>query len=194
MLITFCGFKDLYKNNNKQSNLYPWDILFTKTIKIEDLKRIIDDENAETRVKILAYNKLLACGQVSNSKEILAVIVEVGLDGGLDVLASYNDGTARYINKTGKVIIWEKIDENSNVLTNKLFDESANIVKQIGPWENSRKSFPTIGNARITFLVSDGLYFGEGTIDVLFNDELAKSALITATELMIYIIKSTSTI
>ena len=37
---------------------------------------------------------------------VLGVIVEVGLDEGLDVLASYQDGTARYINYTGKMILW----------------------------------------------------------------------------------------
>jgi hypothetical protein len=40
---------------------------------------------------------------------------------------------------------------------------------------------------RITFLVSDGLYFGEGPINDLFNDPMAKPALITATELMRYL-------
>jgi hypothetical protein len=40
---------------------------------------------------------------------------------------------------------------------------------------------------RISFLVSNKLYFGEGPIDVLFNDGLAGPALLAATNLMKYI-------
>lgn len=54
-------------------------------------------------------------------KELLAVIIEVGLENGLDVLASYANGTARYINQSGKMIIWENtIDDTANHLTRQL--------------------------------------------------------------------------
>jgi hypothetical protein len=118
---------------------------------------------------------------------LLAVIVEIGLPQGLDVLASFKDGSARYINQTEKILVWETKDENSNILTSKLFAESANVVKQIGPWLEPRRPHPSKGNVRITFLVSDGLYFGEGPMNVLFNDPLASPALTAATELMKYL-------
>lgn len=120
-------------------------------------------------------------------KELLAVIVEVGLDNGLDALASFNDGTARYINQTGKILVWETTDEKSMELTQDLFLKSQNIVNQIGAWDKPRRPAPTKGNVRITFLVSDGLYFGEGPINVLFNDPMASPALTSATNLMKYL-------
>jgi hypothetical protein len=114
--------------------------------------------------------------------------VEVGLDDGLDVLASFNNGTARYINQSGKILVWETTtDTKANELTQDLFAKSQQIVNQIGPWEKPRKSHPTRGNTRITFLVSDGLYFGEAQTDVLFSDQLASPALATATRLMQYL-------
>ena len=58
------------------------------------------------------------------------------------------------------MIIWETTDATSNELTNQLFAESEKIVKQIGPWDKPRRPHPAKGNARISFLVSDGLYFG----------------------------------
>jgi len=123
-------------------------------------------------------------GDKPAKKELLAVIVEVGLDDGLDVLASFSNGTARYINQTGKILIWEASDKTSDELTKDLFLKSQQIIDQIGPWDKPRRPYPTKGNVRITFLVSDGLYFGEGPINDLFNDPLARPALNAATGLL----------
>jgi len=185
--LLFCDNIDLYKDNTKPPYTYPFDILFSKTSTISDFQKIIDDSSSETRLKILSYNRQIASGHKPSKKELLAVIVEVGLDNGVDALASFNDGTARYINQTGKILIWDTKDEKSNELTKDLFLKSQNIVSQIGAWDKPRRPAPTNGNVRITFLVSDGLYFGEGPIDVLFNDPLASPALTSATFLMKYL-------
>jgi len=183
--LLFCDNLDLYKNNSQQPDNYPWDILFSADT--AGLEKIIADPEVESRIKILAYNKLLFNGQKADKKELLGVIVEIGLDNGLDVLASFKDGTARYINQTGKMIIWETSDDISNDLTNKLFDDSYKVVVKIGPWDKPRRPSPEKAIVRITFLVSDGLYFGEGPIDVLFSDPMAGPALSSATDLMKYL-------
>ncbi|WP_423997112.1 hypothetical protein [Maribacter sp. IgM3_T14_3] len=185
--LLFCDNLDLYKNNTKPPYTYPFDILFSETSAISDLQKIIDDSSTDARLKVLSYNRQIASGHKPIKKELLAVIVEVGLDTGLDALASFNDGTARYINQTGKILVWETTDEKSNELTQDLFLKSQNIVNQIGAWDKPRRPAPTKGNVRITFLVSDGLYFGEGPIDVLFNDPMASPALTSATYLMKYL-------
>jgi hypothetical protein len=185
--LLFCDNIDLYKNNTKPPYTYPFDILFSETSTFADLQKIIDDSSTDARLKVLSYNRQLANGHKPNKKELLAVIVEVGLDNGLDALASFNDGTARYINQTGKILVWETTDEKSKVLTQDLFLKSQNIVNQIGVWNKQRRPAPTKGNVRITFLVSDGLYFGEGPIDVLFNDPMSNPALTSARYLMKYL-------
>lgn len=185
--LLFCDNLNLYKEKTVKPLSYPYDILFSDTITVPELQKIIDDNSIESRIKLLAYNRQIISGHKPSKKELLAVIVEVGLDNGLDVLASFSDGTARYINQTGKVLIWETTDKISNELTKDLFNQSQNIVNQIGIWNKPRKPHPTKGNVRITFLVSDGLYFGEGPINVLFSDPLANPALTKATELMKYL-------
>ena len=185
--LLFCDNIDLYKNNTKPPYTYPFDILFAEKSTISDLQKIIDDRSSDARLKALAYYRQLSSGHKPSKKELLAVIVEVGLDNGLDVLASFQDGTARYINHTERIIIWETTDEKSNELTNDLFLKSQNIVNQIGPWDKPRRPAPPKGNVRISFLVSDGLYFGEGPIDFLFNDPMASPALTSATYLMKYL-------
>jgi len=186
--LLFCDNITLYKEKTQQPYAYPFDILFSELSSVADLQNIIDDRNSDPRLKILAYNRQLSSGQKPAKKELLAVIVEVGLENGLDVLASFKDGTARYINQTGKILVWETTDDASaNRITNDLFAKSQDIVNQIGVWDKPRLPNPSKGNVRITFLVSDGLYFGEGPINVLFNDPMASPALTKATELMQYL-------
>ncbi|HYV94596.1 MAG TPA: hypothetical protein VE978_22675 [Chitinophagales bacterium] len=185
--LLFCDKLDLYKQNLQKPIIYPWDILLADSSSSDDLQTIINDSSTESRMKVLVYNKLMASGNKIDKKDLLAVIVEVGLDSGLDVIASFKDGTARYINYTGSMIVWETTDEKSNALTAELFRNSENIVAKIGPWDKPRRPAPTKGNVRITFLVSDGLYFGEGPMNVLFNDPLASPALTSAAMLMKYL-------
>lgn len=192
--LLFCDNINLYRENRQLPYAYPFDILFSEACSIADFQKIIDDNDSEPRIKILAYNRQLANGHKPNKKELLAVIVEVALEDGLDVLASFKNGTARYINQTEKILVWETTSDNVvNELTAILFSESRGIVNQIGAWNKPRKPQPTKGNVRITFLVSDGLYFGEGPIAVLFNDPMAKPALEKATELMKYLTEKSLT-
>ncbi len=186
--LLFCDNLNLFKEKTNEPYTYPFDILFEENSSTTDLQKIIDDTISDPRIKILAYNRQIASGHKPTKKELLAVIVEVGLDNGLDVLASFNDGTARYINQTGKILVWETTDDKKvNEITRQLFENSINIVNKIGAWDEPRRPQPTKGNVRITFLVSDGLYFGEGPIAVLFNDPIASTALTKATELMKYL-------
>ncbi|WP_428663012.1 hypothetical protein [Runella sp.] len=186
--LLFCDNPDLYKEEKQQPHIYPFDLLFSETVSVKDLQKIIEDEGSDPRVKILAYNKQIALGHSPTKKELLGVIIEVALDEGLDVLASFNNGTARYINHTERIIVWETThDEAANKITNDLFTCSQHIVNQIGPWDKPRRPNPAKGNVRISFLVADGLYFGEGPINVLFNDPMASPALAKATELMQYL-------
>lgn len=184
----FCDDIRLYQQQMKPPYTYPYNILFAEKPDQQDLQKVLSDNSIESRLKILAFNTLLSSGMKSTGKELLGVIVEVGLDGGLDVLAAFQDGTARYINQSGKIIIWESPNAQSKNITQELFSASDEIVKKIGPWDQLRKSAPPKGNVRISFLVSDGLYFGEGGINVLFNDPMASPALSAATKLMQYLI------
>lgn len=184
--LLFCDHPELFRSKSNSALVYPWDILFATPMDIDGLYKIIRDEEAESRVKILAYNAIRNSGERIGDKELLGVIVEVGLEDGLDTLASYKDGTGRYINYTGKMIISDAPDEVLKDITAQLFRDSMSIVTRIGPWEGARKPHPLKGNVRITFLVSDGLYFGEGPINVLFSDAMAAPALSSATALMNY--------
>lgn len=190
--LLFCEDLKLYETQIDQPGVYPWNILFSHSSTNNDLHALIHDPSTATRVRILAYRKLLENGGKAFRKELLGVIVEVGKETGHDILASYKDGTARYIDQSGKIIAWEVSDERSDFLTSELFYESENIVKKIGPWDKqSRLAPPGKGLARITFLMSDGLYFGQAPIADLFHDSLSGPALAAATLLMKHLTEKT---
>jgi hypothetical protein len=190
--LLFCDNMDLYKSKITTPYQYPFDVLFDPYSSVSNLEQIINDDVSDPRVRILAGNRLKLAGYKVASQDLLAVIVEVGLDNGLDVLASFKNGTARYFNHTGKVLIWEtSADQKANQLTDALFENGEEVIAKIGPWDKPRRPHPVKGNVRITFLVSDGLYFGEGPIDILFKDPLAGPTLHAATQLMAYITEKT---
>ncbi|MBS1744507.1 MAG: hypothetical protein JST81_15875 [Bacteroidetes bacterium] len=183
----FCDNAALYQMN-ADTSVYPWNILCSNNPAEADLRSVINDNALESRHKIIAYNLLQAKGITIAEKELLGVIVEVALPEGLDVIAAYRDGTARYINYTGKVLVWETETEESNNLVNKLFSDSRNVVTQIGPWDGERLPYPKGEHVRLSFLVSDGLYFGEGPFAVLQSDAMGGPVISDAAALMNFLI------
>ena len=76
------------------------------------------------------------------------MVVEVGLPGGLDVLAAFSEGGARYINQAEKLLVWETQTPESRQLIDELFAASITVVNQIGTWDQPRRPFPPSGMVR----------------------------------------------
>jgi len=190
--LLFCDNQELFLNKCQEPEKYPWDIVLSKKSSDDDLRKIINDKNLESRVKILAYNELRNRKVAISNKELLGIIIEIGFDNGLDVLAAYKDGTARYINQSGKLIVWDVNDNKSDTIIKELFLHGENVINNIGPWDKPRLPYPEKGMARMTFLVSDGLYFGQGPTGVLFEDKMGRPVLDAGTKLMQYLIEKAS--
>jgi len=186
--LLFCDNLELYRG---LSDEYPWNSLFPSEPNTVDLQRIVEDPDVETRPKVLAANLLRSLGKTDDGKELFGVVVEVGMDEGLDTLAAYEDGTARYINFTGSVVVWDNRTAESDELIADLFAAARNVVAQIGPWDAARLNRPKTGNIRLSFLVSDGLYFGEGPFDVLAQDPIGGPVIAEATKLMQFLVMKT---
>ena len=185
--LLFCDQPELFRPADGHTDAYPWNVLFAASPDTEALQKLAADADAESRVRLVAYTMLMNRGVKPQQRELLGVVIEVGLEGGLDVLAAYDDGTARYINQTGAMIIWEAPTSASNALLDRLFAESEVVVGKIGPWDKPRLSQPSNGEVRLNFLVSDGLYFGQGPFDVLANDPMGGPVIDAATKLMVFL-------
>ncbi len=155
----------------------------------EELRRQIFDPNVESRQKILAAYLLNGRGNADLESRLFGVIVEVSLEEGLDALAVYEDGTARYINYSGKLVIWETVTAESRELSEALFSAARQVVKQIGPWNGARLPPPIVGNARLSFLVGPAIYFGEGPFEVLTADPMGAAVIARAGEFIAFLVE-----
>lgn len=156
------------------------------------IRGLAEDAAQESRVRALACLWLRTHGEPVAPRTLFGVIVEVPLDDGLDVLAVYDDGGVRYINQSGAMSIFEGAvpaleDEARAVLA-----AARAVVARIGPWDKPRLPPPAAGNVRLSFVVSDGLYFGEGPYAALAQDGLAGPLLQRATALLQAVVSMTA--
>lgn len=80
---------------------------------ISSLQGILKMPDLESRHYSQAYSQLRQLGvdtPSESAKDVLGVVVEVGTDKGLDLVAAYADHHARYFNYSGAAVIWERPD------------------------------------------------------------------------------------
>ena len=98
----------------------------------------------------------------------------------------------RYINQSGKIAIYESAPAGMESKQEALLRASAAAIKRIGPWDKPRLPPPKRGSVRMSFLVSDGLYFGEGPFTALGRDAIGGPVLSSATQLLLAIVADSS--
>lgn len=186
--LLFCDNLAYFESSNSSADAQPWKTLFSKNPDEQALLEIANDDQAESRVRNLAAIQLGAVGSALQPQlSLLGVVIEVGMEEGLDTLAAFSDGTARYLNHAENVIIWETATQESNELIQNLWSASINVVNKIGPWDKARLAPPSTGTVRLSFLVSGQLFFGQGPIDQFFSDPMAGPVLQAATQLMVFL-------
>jgi hypothetical protein len=186
--LLFCDRLELFKENHEGTLEPPWTTLFAEDADFAALKKIAEDSEQESRVRMLAFNRLRASGQPVPNREYLGTIIEVRLSEGLDTLAVFADGRARYLNYSGAMVVVEGTPSPFDSEINQVIQASQPIVAAIGPWDKERLPPPPEGNIRMTFLVSDGLYFGEGPMEVMQQEPLAAPLVSAATNLLLRLV------
>jgi hypothetical protein len=187
--LLFCDEWEAFKPRPGEA-LAPWQAtLFSEPLAVKAVEALANDPKTEGRIRALAYNRLRKEGHSVPPKQLLGVIVEVPLEDGLDVLAAFSDGSVRYINQTGKLALFEGVPSLRPAAA-ALLQASEAAVARLGPWDKPRLAPPEKGNIRLTFLVSDGLYFGEGSMADMGNDPLGGPVVQRATELLMLVINT----
>ena len=190
--LLFCDRVQLFKEHYSGKVQHPWSELFRKKPDLAAIARIAGDTREESRVRMLAFNMLRAAGRTVPKKDYLGTIIEVRLEEGLDTMAVFADGSARYINHSGKIAVVEGTPNPFDGEIKRVIETSRPIVAAIGPWDKERLPPPKVGNLRMTFLVSDGLYFGEGPMDSMQRQALAAPLISAATSLLFKLVDQTS--
>ena len=125
------------------------------------------------------------------AKVALGAIAEVPMHGSHDLLAAYQDGTASYVNYSGKSAGWDDPSaEQMQAAISQWLAMAQNIASTIGPWD--KPSLPPLpaGNARVAALTASGPHFGQGPQEALSANPLADRFLGAATGVMHLIVNN----
>jgi hypothetical protein len=162
---------------------------------VESLRQVLALPDLESRHYLQAWHFLRALGEgpgEHEAKHLYGVVVEVAMDEGVDIVAAYEDYSARYYNYSGAGIVWEHPNDSLNSAIDELLKTGKVVVDQIGPWEGERPPAPTAGQVRINLLVPGGLHFGQGPYEALSQDGMGGPVIGAAFGLMQALIGTTS--
>jgi hypothetical protein len=123
-------------------------------------RRIAFSDELESRQILQAWHFLREAGEQpppDRAKQVLGVVVEMPVPQGHDLLAAYKDGSARYLNFSGNVVV---IEDRSVVSIQEAISRwiatGEAIVRVIGPWQDPTVPLVSPGQARIMMLTPSG--------------------------------------
>jgi len=161
---------------------------------IQTFRHILETPQLESRNYLQAWLFLRELGvdpPQETEKELLGVVVEVGMPKGLDLVAAYPDHHARYYNFSGAGVVWERPNEVLDAAIDNLLQIGKTTVEFVGVWKKNRPAPPPAGQARVNFLTPSGLRFGQGPLDILGKDRLGGPVIASAFKLMQELIQLT---
>lgn len=153
----------------------------------EAVRQILAMPDLETRVFLQAWHTMRELGEMppqERAKDVLGIVVEVGMPKGLDIVAAYRDHRARYFNYSGAGVLWERRDGSLDGLIDELLQAGTVVAKAIGPWTQPRPPEPKNGTVRINLLTPSGIHLGQGPVEALNQDAMGGPILSASFGLM----------
>jgi hypothetical protein len=129
------------------------------------LQRILEMRDFESRHSLQTHHSLRELGVAppqSEEKQVLGVVVEVGMNGGMYLVVGYADHRARHYSYAGAAVVWERPNDSLDEAIEELLRSGSTAARVMGPWKGARPPAPANGRARVNFLPPGGLHFGEG--------------------------------
>lgn len=140
---------------------------------ISVLKSILALSRVETRIQLWVWSALRELGVQPDpaiAYEVLGVVVEVPMRGEYDTLAAYQDGSARYLNFSGKAIFHDAPDAVTEALCRTLFQAAASAGSHARP--RSGVALPKSGT-HLTILARAGMFVVSNPPDPVVEDAAA---------------------
>jgi hypothetical protein len=154
---------------------YPWVLMAAAHVKLKmsenaeagRLLRAVTLISNEARLRLWAWHNLRQLGKYPSpdlARQVLGVVIEVpfaekGEEPRYDVLAAYADGSARYINHQGGMIVWDRLDETITPLVLNVIRET----QPIGAPQEDRLDDPIeMEQVRLSVLTPGGIYLWQG--------------------------------
>jgi hypothetical protein len=154
----------------------------------EVLLEVARNPKMETRILLWSWTTLRCLGVHPKSYEaddIKGVVIQVPMESGADVLAAYADGTARYVNHSGKAIVWEITDATIADIVRKLLESCKDLR---GVVVAASASYFVKDAVRVTLLTFNGNRFLEAPMQFLASSPI-NQVLGVGAELMGNLIK-----
>lgn len=150
------------------------------------LQDILAMPQIESRCYLQAYPFLRELGvqcAEKKAKDVLGVVVEIGMKDGADMIAAYSDYGARYYNCTGASVVSETAAPALNAPIADILRAGQTATRMISVWKGKRLPAPIHGQARISILTPSGLHFGESPYEALARNRIGGSILTCASRL-----------
>jgi hypothetical protein len=160
----------LFQPRDNQPAEGRWKTLLTVRASAAALRKIAEDQASPAIQRIIAVGRLRGTEIISSPSEMLAVLVESGEEDGMDTLAVYADGTVKFISAEGKV---SHLDGTRPITLKKiaeLMSMAQQLTTRMEAWAQPRLSPPIKSMVRLTFIATDGYFFGQGEIRILAKD------------------------
>jgi hypothetical protein len=122
------------------------------------LRGVLGLPQLEARIQLWVWSALRELGEKPDPKsafEVLGVIIEMPSGDGCDTLAAYVDGSARYLNFSGKAIFWDAQDAAIKSLCQAFVDSTIPASNRAKP--RTSLSLPK-RDGQVTLLTRSGLY------------------------------------
>lgn len=187
--LLFCDIDGAFRPGTGQDRTDWQKTIFSEPSDGPALFALATDASIEGRIRALAFNRLRAAGEVVPRRVLLGLVVEVGLEGGLDTLAAFSDGSVRYINQSGNMLFSDGPDPNFQPLVEEILAAGVQLVNQLNPSQRVRQPPPRQGNLRLTFIASDGMYGGEGSMRAMQGNPMAAPVVERANKLLLKVVE-----
>jgi len=148
----------------------------------------------ETRLLLQGWNLARAAGvdPGAGAGDPLGVVVDLHTDEGLDTLAGFADGSARYLNYSGAGVVWEVPDEEVGRRVRDLLQAAREVVEVTGPLAGARPGPPGHGGAMISVLTPGGIHVGAGSVYALTKDSRGGPVIEAASALLALLVARAS--
>jgi hypothetical protein len=148
----------------------------------------------ESRQTLQAWAMLRGVGvspEDSEASVVHGVVCEIPVATGHDVLAVYRDGSARYVNYSGKVAVLEPPSSPAlHAAAVAVIVAAGPLGAVVGLWDGDELPAIPSGHARLVLLTPGGFRFGQGSPAALWNDPSGGTVLTRATQLVMLLTTS----
>lgn len=167
MLFASQGLKEQVERIHPSGSPGPFQVIIDASKLVDDgkkaeavalLRGILDTPELEIRIVLWIWSALRELGTSPEPKyayEVLGVIVEFPSGDSYDTLAAYVDGTARYLNFSGRAIFWDSPDAPIKGLCQSLVDFAIPASSRATPRKNL--ALPKHGG-QVTLLTRSGIF------------------------------------